>query len=90
MDQIQELNSQFKKPVVALYTILQERKLTSREIEIVEKVVMGLSNKEIADQLFVCDGTIKQHMTAIYTKIGLKSRAQLIVWAIPYLVANNN
>ena len=47
-------------------------------------VTKGLSNKEVANQLFVTEKTIKFHLTNIYKKMSLKSRAQLIVWCMPH------
>ena len=51
--------------------------LTTRELEIVELVVSGASNKEIAFQLNVSDGTIKVHLNNIFRKLRVPSRADL-------------
>jgi hypothetical protein len=48
-------------------------------------VTKGLSNKEVANQLFVTEKTVKFHLTNIYKKMNVKSRAQLIVWCLPHL-----
>jgi len=48
-------------------------------------VSKGLSNKEVANQLFVTEKTVKFHLTNIYKKMNVKSRAQLIVWCLPHL-----
>ena len=53
--------------------------LTNREREIVSMVVQGKSNKETGDQLYISEKTIKFHLTSIYRKLGVTSRAQLIV-----------
>ncbi|MEM7676939.1 MAG: LuxR C-terminal-related transcriptional regulator, partial [Myxococcota bacterium] len=53
--------------------------LSSREYEVAELLVSGLSNKEIADQLFVSVNTVKTHVARVYNKLGVKSRAQAIV-----------
>jgi DNA-binding CsgD family transcriptional regulator len=63
---------------------LQEKGLSNREIEVSEIVAQGKSNKEVANTLFVTEKTIKFHLTNIYKKLQVKSRAQLIVWAIPH------
>lgn len=53
--------------------------LSGAEMAVVENVVIGLSNKEAAENLFVTEKTIKFHLTKIYKKLNVKSRAQLIV-----------
>ena len=67
-----------------LKNILIQKGLSKREAEVVEMVTKGLSNKEVANQLFVTEKTIKFHLTNIYKKMSLKSRAQLIVWCMPH------
>lgn len=67
-----------------LRDILTQKGLSNREAEVAELVVKGLSNKEVANQLFVTEKTVKFHLTNIYKKMNVKSRAQLIVWCMPY------
>ena len=55
--------------------------LTPREIEIVRMVVGGLRNKEIADRLYISEGTIKVHLHNIYEKLKVNSRLQLARYA---------
>jgi DNA-binding NarL/FixJ family response regulator len=52
--------------------------LTQKENEIIKLVAQGLSNKEIAKSLFVEESTVKIHLNHVFSKLGLKSRAQLI------------
>ena len=68
-----------------LRDILIQKGLSSREAEVAELVTKGLSNKEVANQLFVTEKTVKFHLTNIYKKMNVKSRAQLIVWCLPHL-----
>lgn len=74
-----------------LRDVLTQKGLSNREAEVAELVVKGLSNKEVANQLFVTEKTVKFHLTNIYKKMSVKSRAQLIVWCMPYqsFVENN-
>lgn len=55
-----------------------ETDLSSRELEVLLNISHGLSNKEIADKLFVSLNTIKTHTANIYSKLGVKSRTQAI------------
>jgi two-component system nitrate/nitrite response regulator NarL len=56
--------------------------LTSREREIIAAVVAGQSNKEIAQQLSVCEDTVKHHLTSIFDKVGASSRLELALFAL--------
>jgi DNA-binding NarL/FixJ family response regulator len=55
--------------------------LTDREREVLEHIARGRSNHEIARALYVVDGTVKTHVARILAKLGLRNRAQLIVYA---------
>ncbi|MEV0345134.1 response regulator transcription factor [Nonomuraea sp. NPDC050680] len=54
-------------------------RLTSRETEVLGLVGHALSNKEIAERLSVSEGTVKTHLNRLMAKLGLTSRAQVIV-----------
>jgi pimeloyl-ACP methyl ester carboxylesterase/DNA-binding CsgD family transcriptional regulator len=55
--------------------------LTTREREILGLVASGANNQAIADQLFISEKTVRNHLTAIFDKIGVSSRSQAIVFA---------
>ena len=55
--------------------------LTQRESEIVALVSQGLKNKQIGDKLFISHITVRHHLTSIFTKVGVSSRLELIVYA---------
>jgi DNA-binding NarL/FixJ family response regulator len=55
--------------------------LTEREREVLLLIARGLSNQELADQLFIADNTVKTHVKRIFTKLGARDRAQAIVMA---------
>jgi LuxR family maltose regulon positive regulatory protein len=55
--------------------------LTERELEILRFIAAGLSNREIADQLFLSLGTVKWYVNQMYSKLHVSSRAQAIIRA---------
>ncbi|MGB9840178.1 response regulator [Thermovenabulum sp.] len=58
--------------------------LTSREIEILQELAKGLSNKEIADKLFISEKTVKNHLTNIFQKMGVNDRTQAVLLGIKH------
>lgn len=56
--------------------------LTERETEISKLVAEGFNNKEISDALFLGEGTIKNHLTRILQKLGLRDRTQLAIYML--------
>ena len=57
---------------------LQNLDLSKREYEVLQAIALGFSNKEIADQLFVSESTIKTHVSSVLTKLNAKRRTQAI------------
>ena len=58
--------------------------LTDREIGILEKVALGLSNEELAEQLCVSKSTVRTHLRNIHSKLGVKSRTEAAALARRY------
>ncbi|KLT16573.1 LuxR family transcriptional regulator [Neobacillus vireti] len=54
--------------------------LTPREIEVVEQIMQGKSNKTISATLFLTEGTVKNYVSRILDKLELKSRSELIIF----------
>ncbi|MET1019398.1 MAG: response regulator transcription factor, partial [Microterricola sp.] len=55
--------------------------LTDREREVFDALVLGLSNAEIAQQLWLSDSTVKTHVGRILQKLGMRDRVQAVVFA---------
>ncbi len=57
---------------------LKESGLSNREYEVLHGIASGLSNKEIGEQLFLSESTIKTHVSNLYVKLDAKRRTQAI------------
>jgi DNA-binding NarL/FixJ family response regulator len=55
--------------------------LTERELEVLRLTAQGLSNSEIAGKLLISDGTVKNHISSILSRLGLRDRIQAIIFA---------
>lgn len=58
--------------------------LTHREEDILRLLARGQSNKEIADSLFLSEGTVKNYISRIYAKLGARDRTQAALWAVEH------
>lgn len=58
--------------------------LTDRQAQVLGLMVRGLSNRDIADQLALSEGTVKIHATAVFKKLGVTSRSQALVAVARY------
>jgi DNA-binding NarL/FixJ family response regulator len=56
--------------------------LTPRELEILQLVLTGKPNKEIAREMYISERTVEFHLDHIYTKIGVRTRMLAGLWAI--------
>jgi DNA-binding NarL/FixJ family response regulator len=56
-------------------------RLTEREREVLTAIGRGLNNAEISEQLFIGASTVKSHINSVFTKVGLRDRAQAVVFA---------
>ena len=59
-------------------THLRELGITRRELEILELIARGLSNREIAQKLFVSENTVKTHSSRLFDKLSAKRRTQAV------------
>ncbi len=73
---------QFKTHQAGSHPAAEEAVLTEREQEVLLHLIDGQSNQDIARQLYISTATVKAHLTAIYSKLGVSSRTQAIVAAM--------
>ena len=59
--------------------LMTPSKFTSREIEIMENLDLKTSNSELASLLFITEKTLKNHLTSIYKKLGVKSKREAVL-----------
>ncbi len=52
--------------------------LTPRELQILELIAAGLSNKEISDRIYVSENTVKTHLSRLFEKLGARRRTQAV------------
>jgi DNA-binding NarL/FixJ family response regulator len=67
-------------PDSAVLMIANERKLTARELEILEHIDRGMSNKEIAHQLGISSATVKNHVHQLLGKLSVRRRTQALAF----------
>ena len=69
-------------PATHPFTLNQQRLkdlgITRRELEILELIAQGLSNREIADKLFVSESTVKTHSSRLFDKLSARRRTQAV------------
>ena len=63
-------------------TRASEEHLSERELEVLLLVAEGLSNKQIAEHLYLSEGTVKVHVSRVIAKLGLERRTELVRYAI--------
>jgi DNA-binding NarL/FixJ family response regulator len=70
------------KELTSSETKKEEVKLTRREKDVLGMLVKGYSNRDIAEKMFISEKTVKNHMTSIFRKLGVKDRTQAALYAL--------
>ena len=71
-------------------TTLITSKLTDREVEVLRLIAKGFNNTDIAARLFLSEGTVRNHVSAILAKLGVTDRTQAAVIAIQHGLTNGD
>jgi DNA-binding NarL/FixJ family response regulator len=64
---------------------LELQELTPRELEVLKLIAAGANNREIAQQLYISEGTVKNHVTNLLSRLNLRDRTQAAILAKNYL-----
>jgi DNA-binding NarL/FixJ family response regulator len=77
------MNSQINQAQVTLPPELAD--LTPRELDVLKLIAVGANNREIAQQLYISEGTVKNHVTNLLNRLNLRDRTQAAILAKTYL-----
>ncbi|MHC1685340.1 MAG: response regulator [Clostridiaceae bacterium] len=61
--------------------LMKQYSLTEKEISIITEIANGFTNKEIGEKLFLTEGTIKNNISVILSKLALRDRTQIVIFA---------
>src|SRR2546422_920506 len=70
------------EPDIVLLDILMPETFTAREVEVLQLLAFGHTNKDIADQLFISPDTVKTHLEHIFEKLGASDRTAAVAEAL--------
>ena len=83
-------NREELRPSLPAHPPLEIDRLSAREIEVLQLIGRGMSNAEIARELFLSEKTVKNHLTNIFRKIQVTDRTQAVLYAIKHKIVNVN
>ncbi|MBP2655592.1 MAG: degU [Firmicutes bacterium] len=80
--EIHRMDDERKQKQASILQRGRNERLTMRELEVLQLISKGLSNQEIANQLFLSEKTVKNHLTNIFRKIDVADRTQAVLYSI--------
>jgi len=75
---LKEVQVPSSEPFILNQSKVDDLGITPRELEVLELMAQGLSNREIAEKLFVSENTVKTHSSRVLDKLGAKRRTQAV------------
>ena len=81
-------NHEEKKKATPAPGMMEGERLSAREIEVLRLIGKGMSNAEIARELYLSEKTVKNHLTNIFRKIDVTDRTQAVLFAIKHKIVN--
>ena len=81
-------NNEEKKKAPPTPGMMEGERLSAREIEVLRLIGKGMSNAEIARELYLSEKTVKNHLTNIFRKIDVTDRTQAVLFAIKHKIVN--
>jgi DNA-binding NarL/FixJ family response regulator len=76
---LRKLMTRFKTPVSKPAPLRTVSPLSEREMEVLKVAAKGMSNREIAGELFISERTVQAHMRSVFKKLGVGSRSEAIL-----------
>jgi DNA-binding NarL/FixJ family response regulator len=83
MDEMRKSQNKKKDPEAAKIA-----SLTAREREVIKLACAGMKNKQIGDSLSICETTVRNHLTTVFSKLGVSDRFELALYAFRYGLAD--
>ena len=87
---IRQFSTMAKNIVNPEITDLNTDEITRSEWYIIQAVARGMSNKEIAESLWLSQGTVRNSISSILNKLHLRDRTQLAIWAVQTGIVNKD
>jgi len=75
---VKEIPVSVREPFIPDERKREDLHITRRELEILELIAKGLSNREIAEKLFVSENTVRTHSSRVFDKLGARRRTQAV------------
>ena len=73
------------KPMVPTPQVNYQQLLSKREIEVLKLIGQGKTNQEIAQELYITEGTVKNYVTRILSQLEMRDRIQAVIWTQQHL-----